>query len=273
MIQEYYNRILEILENLDYESREATNMARFLSEDLAKAELRGEKFPDINDIFSRLSSGEPWQYISGKAHFYGMDFIVNPHVLIPRMETEELVYQALKKIPVDRTVSVLDIGTGSGIIAITIAKHRPKARVTALDISDEALSVAKQNAEMLFVPNVDWKHLDFLDEKTWITLPDVDWVLSNPPYIPPEEKNVMSASTLAFEPSLALFTEHHAMEFYEKIARFVTCRNNSSGFLAEINEFRGKEVLEVFHLSGINNTQIIKDLQGKDRMVEGFYNS
>lgn len=268
---EYYKRIFETLENLDYESREAANIARFLSEDLANAYLQGEKIPDLNDILLKLSSGEPWQYISGKAHFYGMDFIVNPHVLIPRMETEELVYQALQQIPVDQSVSVLDIGTGSGIIALTIAKKRPQARVTAIDISQEVLSVAKKNQQHLNIKNVEWLCIDFLEENSWNNVPDVDWVLSNPPYIPLEEKNVMSDSTLTYEPSLALFTKRHPMEFYEKIARFLTSRNNSCGFLAEINEYRGKEVLEVFQSAGIFDTRVIQDLQGKDRIVEGFY--
>src|SRR5690606_34507308 len=149
MNHSFFDKVVKILLKQNYPDREAGNIARYLMEDLFS---EAGSVPDAEmemRVLNRLELGEPWQYISGKAHFYGLDFEINASVLIPRMETEELVYNVLQHLPKESNANILDIGTGSGIIALTIAKQRPLTQVFGLDVSHEALEVAQKNSELL----------------------------------------------------------------------------------------------------------------------------
>lgn len=272
---EAVKRLADILLSQDFPEREANTIAVYLTDDLFGKNYQQDFSNDeevlLDNVAERLSTGEPWQYISGKAHFYGRDFLVNPFVLIPRMETEELVYQALSHFRNTGKLRVLDIGTGSGIIALTIALSRPDWVVTGIDISSGALDVAEKNRQQLGATNVHFLKVDFLDNAAWQNLAEYDLIISNPPYIEETEKEFMSASTIAFEPSIALFTKTNPMEFYEKMADFVFEMNINAPIMAEINEFRGDQVKDVFRAAGFANVEIIKDLQGKDRIVKAVY--
>lgn len=265
----------DILQSLGFPEREKNNIVRYLMDDLFGKEVNrnfsASEEELLKQIAERLSAGEPWQYISGKAHFYGRDFFVNRHVLIPRMETEELVYQALSVFPGKDKIRVLDIGAGSGIISLTFALSRPYADVTGIDISQEALMVAEANMRLFNVTNARFIKCDFLDDKNRQLLGDYDLIISNPPYIDRNEMPVMSSSTVSYEPHIALFTNSNPMEFYQKMVDFVLLRGLKSVVIAEINEFRGNEVKDVFLKGGFETVEIIKDLQGKDRMVKAGF--
>ncbi|MCD8528722.1 MAG: peptide chain release factor N(5)-glutamine methyltransferase, partial [Chitinophagales bacterium] len=203
-----------------------------------------------------------------KAWFYDLEFYVNSNVLIPRPETEELVALIIEQNKAQH-LQVLDIGTGSGCIAVTLAKHLNKAAVSALDISLKALQVAKQNAYQNGV-SVLFKEGSILEWET-LLLPTFDIVVSNPPYIPNKEKALMQANVLDYEPHLALFVEdNNALIFYERIASFALQHLNTNGKLyVECNEFNAKDVSNLFLKQGFKTVKILKDLQGKDRKVFG----
>ncbi len=256
-----------------YDDREASIIARYLVEDLYNLSFWSEETLSesqcqlLKEVKLRILKDEPWQYIGGFADFYGYKFKVNNSVLIPRPETEELVYLALDVIKKEQLKSVLDIGTGSGIIPVTIAKKINEISVYGLDVSVSALQVAEENA-LYHNTKVTYLHSDFLEKSHWEKLPKVDIVISNPPYITQNEKKEMFANVLNHEPHLALFVNNHALEFYEAIAAFVL-QYQASGckVMVEINEKFGKEVVRVFQNQGLVNILLIKDLQGKDRIV------
>jgi release factor glutamine methyltransferase len=170
-------------------------------------------FEKMSEISKRLNLGEPIQHILEQAYFYNRVFKVNQHTLIPRPETEELVDLILKSHPIDSELLGIDIGTGSGCIAITLLAERPNWRFIAVDISEEALEIAKQNAESLGVSNrIEFRRLDVLNE----TIDDhnLDIITSNPPYIPITEATNLDTRVTQFEPHLALFTNENPLEFY-----------------------------------------------------------
>ena len=257
-----------------YESREASIIARYMLEDLFQAkfwsetEMTKDQIIRLEDVTQRLLKHEPWQYIGGQADFYGLKFKVNPSVLIPRPETEELVFVALDFIKHNDVKSILDIGTGSGIIPITIGiKSQQPLTLLAIDISVDALSVAHENAEMHDI-FVEFAAFDFLDRSQWADLPKVDVIISNPPYIGKIEKSEMSSNVIDYEPHMALFVKDDVMEFYAAIGEFVSTYQNDGCFiLTEINEKHGEKVKEVFEDFGLKHVTVIKDMQGKDRIV------
>ncbi|MFZ1703070.1 MAG: peptide chain release factor N(5)-glutamine methyltransferase [Saprospiraceae bacterium] len=278
-IKKIYSDINSTLLVKGTDEHEAALIGRYLIEDLfheknvlSERLCTKKEMVTASMIMNRLAKGEPWQYISGKVNFYGENFVVTPAVLIPRPETEELVYTCLQLIPLNEPWRILDIGTGSGVISLMLAKLRPACDVIGLDISEEALHVARLNQKNLGVTNVEWKKLDFLNQSLWQGMADFNLMVSNPPYIPIEEKDVMSMSTLRFEPSLALFTQNNPMEFYEKIAQFAKFKKKKTHVVNEINEFRAFEVVQVFEQSNGKNIQIIQDLQGKNRIVTAEFN-
>ena len=256
--------------------REAAAILRALEEDL---ELAGVPFGSLDKeerntllkaSVEKVIQGIPLQYITGKACFYGHFFQVNEAVLIPRPETEELVYYAFKKIPQREAVNILDVGTGSGCIAITVALERPDANVYALDVSHEALEVAKNNAKLLGATNVQFIQADFLNDGSWyIDLPKFDFLLSNPPYISKTETSVMSRSTIEKEPGLALFAPNEdVLAFYRKIAELMpVLMDQNSYLLMEINEFKSKDTLKIFEEKS-DRVELIQDMQGKDRILK-----
>jgi release factor glutamine methyltransferase len=218
-----------------------------------------------------LKRGRPIQYILGKAWFMGHEFDVNESVLIPRPETEELAQLVIDELMRhDETVSVLDIGTGSGCIPISIKLKKPRTHVYALDVSQDALTVAQQNATKLNA-DVKFVHVDFLDQSKWERMPSVSIIVSNPPYVKQNESDSMLDRVKEHEPHTALFVpDDDALVFYKAIAEFSMLKMKSGGkVFVEINEALGLETCIVFQKSGLYDVKLIQDLQGKDRFVVG----
>lgn len=219
---------------------------------------------------SELVAGRPVQYVLGESWFGGLKFYVDERVLIPRPETEELVDWVLAE--TDGRGAVLDVGTGSGCIAITLGRGLPDAAVYACDVSIGALAVAKRNATEHGAA-IRFLEIDFLDETRWGELPAVRWLVSNPPYIPEGERSAMAEHVVEFEPGLALFVpDKDALVFYRALGRFARQRLEVGGALyAEIHEELGAAVKEVLLREGAKEVIIRGDLQGKDRMVKAVY--
>jgi release factor glutamine methyltransferase len=219
----------------------------------------------LRSIVSRINAHEPVQYVLESAYFFGRDFYVSPAVLIPRPETELLVEEVIKTTG-DTPVNILDIGTGSGCIAISLAKELPNATVTALDINKDALDVARKNATQLNA-HIQFLQSDILTEA--IAVKNLDVIVSNPPYIAYPEKETMRENVLAYEPHVALFVpDTDALIFYNTIAQKGFAALNADGkIFVEINERFGKETADTFIQAGFSTVKIIQDLQGKDRIV------
>lgn len=234
----------------------------YLGKDIA---LSSKKEQELEDILQRLSRFEPLQYIEGRTLFLGREFWVAPGVLIPRPETEELVELMLKEIPAD--ARILDVGTGSGCIAISLAKELPDALVTAWDVSPEALNVARANARKLQA-DVRFVECDVLacqvDE---VGLYDV--IVSNPPYVTEAEKADMEPNVLQWEPSLALFVpDDDPLRFYRRIAVLGRDMLADGGRLYfEINRAYGREMVEMLRTMGYVRVRVEKDLSQNDRFV------
>lgn len=227
--------------------------------------LSPKKEQELEDILQRLSRFEPLQYIEGRTLFLGRELWVAPGVLIPRPETEELVELMLKEIPAD--ARILDVGTGSGCIAISLAKELPEALVTAWDVSPEALNVARANARKLQA-DVRFVECDVLacqvDE---VGLYDV--IVSNPPYVTEAEKADMEPNVLQWEPSLALFVpDDDPLRFYRRIAVLGRDMLADGGRLYfEINRAYGREMVEMLRTMGYVGVRVEKDLSQNDRFV------
>ena len=221
----------------------------------------------VNKAIRRLKAQEPIQYILGEAHFYNHNFLVNHSTLIPRPETEELVDMIVQDAAQTKPRSILDIGTGSGCIAISLALALPSARVEALDISANALQVAKQNAAHLGV-DINFFELDILTQPL---TKQYDLIVSNPPYVRNLEKQHIKKNVLDFEPELALFVpDANPLVFYDKIGRLSYRHLNPGGQLyLEINEAFGPEILQLLKAAGFNNVSISQDLQLKNRLAKG----
>ncbi|SMG27962.1 release factor glutamine methyltransferase [Marivirga sericea] len=231
-------------------------------------EVSGQTQEYLNSILDQLKNGKPIQHILGKVEFYGRQFLVNPNVLIPRRETEELVHLILENNPDLSEELIIDIGTGSGIIPITIAKERKHCEVYGVDISSAALATAKRNA-MLNHANVNFIQLDILEET--LELPKANIWVSNPPYVMEKEKAEMKAKVFEHEPSSALFVpDHNALVFYERIAQLAFENLLEDGELYfEINEQFGKEIKFLMEEKGFRDVEIKKDMQGKERFLLG----
>jgi len=251
-----------------------TNMPRAEQVKNKVAYLTCTQLENLDEITERLKKNEPVQYVLGEAWFAGMKFKVNKNVLIPRPETEELVDWIVKesqKLKV-KSQSIIDIGTGSGCIPITIKKKLPQATVSAIDVCSEALFTATENAIELNA-DIDFLLLDFLDEEKWIELGQYDLIVSNPPYVKQTEINTMHERVKEFEPHLALFVpDHDALLFYKKLSTFSLTHLNPGGSLfVEINEALGEQVVDIFRSAGFVNIELRKDMQGKDRMVSAKF--
>lgn len=228
-----------------------------------------EQLGIFSEIINELKSGKPYQYILGKVEFYGLQFFVDEHVLIPRPETEELLELAIKEIRNseigrrESKIKILDIGTGSGIIPIILKKYFPQAEVSSIDFSDKALKIAKKNACEHQV-NINFIHQDYLSfEPKEI----YDVIISNPPYIGNNEELEIENSVKNFEPKMALFSPtDDALVFYKKIAQDSKTYLSKNGKLfLEINQKLGNETLALF--SDFENAKLIKDLSGNDRFI------
>lgn len=262
-----------------YDSREAANIADWVIEHFTgltrvdrivykDKELSLEQQNQLQKATQELLKHKPVQYVVGEAWFAGMKFYVNENVLIPRPETDELVEWIITDFSShQKTIQLLDIGSGSGCIPISLQKNLPRATVTSLDISEGALEVARQNATTLKA-DVDFKLIDFLNEDNWNNLGMFDVIVSNPPYIKDSESATMHNNVLSFEPHLALFVDDNdALIFYKKIAAFAITHLAKDGKIyVEINEALGPETKALFESYSFT-TELRKDLQGKDRMI------
>lgn len=222
-----------------------------------------------DSILERLKLEIPVQYILGTTHFYGSEFNVNENVLIPRPETEELVdwiISSAVNMPKFKNLKILDIGTGSGCIAISLAKNITDAEVFAIDISDKALATAKENADLNTVT------VNFI-QRNILEVTDLeqqfDIIVSNPPYVRNLEKAEIKPNVLANEPHLALFVEDNdALIFYRKIAELTTKNLSPGGKLFfEINQYLGKETVELLENRNFKKIELRKDIYGNDRMI------
>ena len=214
---------------------------------------------------NRVARHEPVQYVLGEAYFFGLSFYVNPSVLIPRPETEMLVDEGMRHVATLDHPKIVDACTGSGCIAIALRHHLPKAHVTGVDVSDEALQVARFNAQRLQTP-VHWAKLNVLTEK----LPGpIDLLVSNPPYIPASEKEQMAENVTRYEPGLALFVpDRDPLVFYRALAAHAREHLTTAGRLVtEVHEKFAGQVATLYAEMGLSDVQVKKDLAGKDRMV------
>ena len=227
--------------------------------------LSDEEISFINNAVNKLKQSEPIQYVLGQVEFMGLVFKVDKRVLIPRPETEELVEWILSEIP-ESNINILDIGTGSGAIPVSIKKHRPEINIHAWDISNDALVVAKDNA-MLNSVDINFKCVDILKPEEHTCF---DIIISNPPYVTESEKALMLNNVLDFEPHTALFVPNNdPLLFYKAIAAFSKKSLKQGGMLFfEINEAFGKETVELLELYGFSQIILKKDISGKDRMVK-----
>jgi len=231
--------------------------------------VSGKKYDKFQVAIERLKRYEPIQYVIGDTEFYGLEFKVNPSVLIPRPETEELVAWIIDEHKKKQQISILDIGTGSGCIAVALAKHLVNANVYALDVSLEALSLAKENALTNDV-NVEFIEADILDWNFGDLQFDV--IVSNPPYVRELEKEAMSANVLDYEPHLALFVkDDDALLFYRTISKVANKILKLNGQLYfEINESLGKDTNDLLSNSGYSDVELKKDHFQKDRMIKAI---
>lgn len=227
--------------------------------------LSDAEMQKLTEIVGKLKNSEPIQYILGETDFFGLTFYVNGSVLIPRPETEELVQWVLESAE-NKPIKILDIGTGSGCIAVTLAKKMPSAEVHAWDISEDALEVARKNAERNGV-KVIFSKRDMLREP--VSDEKFDIIVSNPPYVTEVEKTEMQENVLNFEPHLALFVpDDNALVLYEKIANFaLTNLNNGGQLFFEINRAKGADIARLLEEKGFKNIELRKDISGNERMV------
>lgn len=233
----------------------------------AVEEMTAEKTAELNKIFGHLTEGEPVQYVLGRAEFCGRWFSVRPGVLIPRPETEELCAWITADSKASASPKVLDIGTGSGCIAITLQLDMPESKVTAWDISADALDVARENAQQLGA-NVNFVKLDALNAK-----PEGEWdvIVSNPPYICEKEKKDMAVNVLEHEPHTALFVpDADPLLFYRAITRLAVQTLSKGGRLYfEINPIYADDTCHMMRAEGMTAVELRSDMYGKQRMAKG----
>lgn len=303
-LHEAQQQLTTSLHNL-YDNREAANIADLVMEHVTgmrkidrimhkQSPLPPEQLTQMQQYTQQLLAHKPVQYVLHEAWFYGMAFYVDENVLIPRPETEELVAWVLEEagsrkyeventkpedggpgnegssyiVPPTSYLGILDIGTGSGCIPISLKKKLPQANVYACDVSEQALAVAAKNAATLQTP-VQFLQADFLNTGTWTSLPAVDIIVSNPPYIPHHNESSMLQNVLAYEPHLALFVPNEdPLVFYEAIARFAKEKLSPGGSIfVEIHEDLGAQTKALFESNGFK-AEVKKDFQGKNRMVK-----
>ena len=235
-------------------------------------DINQEKLMLLKTSTKLLEQEVPIQYIIGKTEFCGLPFVLNEHVLIPRPETEELVATILSKIEITNTtkkeneLKILDIGTGSGCIPISLKKHLPFAKISAIDVSNKALSVAKKNT-LLNKVDINLIQQDILKTTKLNHLYDV--IVSNPPYVRELEKKEIKNNVLKNEPHLALFVkDDNPLIFYDRIAELAKKYLENNGLLFfEINQYLGEETIKLLELKGFSSIELKKDLFGRDRII------
>lgn len=294
--KKYYQQLSKSLQTI-YEQSEADAIARTVVESigngtfsaLCEKELSADEVQKATETQHRLLTQRPVQYVLNEAWFYGLKFEVNESVLIPRPETEELVDWIVKDVrsmkyevrsgsninhtdssllPPASYLTLLDIGTGSGCIPISIKKNIPSLQVSAIDVCSEALHTAVNNA-VNHETEINFQPLDFLDENKWNELSKYDIIVSNPPYIKSSEAKTMSQHVLDYEPHKALFVpDEDGLLFYRKIADFTLTHLKNNGVVyLEINQQLGKETAELFIQKGFT-VELRKDMSGNERMIK-----
>ncbi len=263
-----------------YEEREAANIADLVMENITEWKridrvmnkelvLSPAKLELLEEFTVALLAHQPVQYVLNEAWFYGMKFYVDENVLIPRPETEELIeWVRQEKRSKGTGTKILDVGTGSGCIAIGLKKKLPLADVYACDISEKALSIAVKNARNMET-DIQFIQCDFLNPAVSSHLPQSDIIISNPPYIPMKDKQEMHPNVLLYEPPLALFVaDEEPFIFYQAIAAFAKTHLADNGSIfVETHEQLATDVKCLFMLNGFSNVEVRKDLQGRERMV------
>lgn len=263
-----------------YPDNEISGLVRLLIEHVTKSsmpallsdkntKITSEEVLKIDKIVERLQRFEPIQYILGETEFYGLPFTVNQDVLIPRPETEELVELILNENKESKP-RILDIGTGSGCIAVSLQKHIHESSVTAWDISEKALAVAALNSKSNSV-NVTFNQVDILSD--YPINHSFDIIVSNPPYVLDSEKTDMHANVLEYEPHTALFVaDNNPLLFYNRIADVAIQLLTDGGKLYfEINRAKGQETIKMLENKKFSEIRLIKDISGNDRMVRAQY--
>lgn len=263
---------------------ESARLARYLIEDLIPMDMVITEVvvAEIDKATNRLIAGEPMQYITHRADFYGYQYYVDKAVLIPRPETEELVYQVLQylkkinnRVSFDRNwdkrpnPSIIDIGTGSGCIPVTIKREYDACSITAVDISNAALKVAIHNANH-HGADITFINQNILSEKLAEPTAPYDIIISNPPYIPATEIALMGDSTVKHEPQIALFTDDEfGLVFYQRIADLCsTWLAEDGAIFLELNEYHALKIREIYLKEGsFTSVKIIEDMQGKSRIL------
>lgn len=221
----------------------------------------------VHSFVEKLKKNEPLQYVTGKTEFFGLKIITKPGVLIPRPETEELIEWIMQSLDRSPNFDMLDIGTGSGCIALALKSVFENAHVSAMDISAEALEIAAENANVLSLPisflQGDALHLS-AENSRW------DVIVSNPPYIPTAEKQVMDSAVVDFEPHQALFVpDNDPLLFYRRIAEYAFSALRVNGLLFfEIHRDFGQQCVAMLHETGFTNVELRRDISGNDRMIK-----
>ena len=275
-IEQAYNDFKTELTKV-YDEREADNIADWIFENvtgLKRWERRNNgnaisenHLGNFNEYLKELLKHKPVQYVLSEAWFYKRKFFVDENVLIPRPETEELVEWIISDVKDKQNFEIIDIGTGSGCIPVSLKKELQNVNVTAIDVSEKALFVARKNAKELDA-EIDFKLIDFLNPEEWGALLKYDIIVSNPPYIPIAEKQILAKNVTDFEPGIALFVDNNdPYIFYEKIAGFAKSHLKEKGKIyVEVHEEYAKNVKEIFEKAGFIS-KIKKDIYGKERML------
>ncbi|WP_158211294.1 peptide chain release factor N(5)-glutamine methyltransferase [Myroides phaeus] len=276
-IKSYQNRFKEVLSPL-YDEMEAEQLFLIALEEIEgksridlvmNPDLQTDKLTTWDEVLADLQQEKPIQYIFGRAYFYGLTFNVNENTLIPRPETEELVEWIINSVDADKPIRILDIGTGSGCIGITLAKELPNAQVTLMDVSPKALEMATHNAK----ENGVEVQAILQDVLALEQLPaQYDVIVSNPPYVRNLEKVEIKKNVLDYEPHLALFVEDDdALIFYRKIATLANDNLQEGGMLFyEINQYLGAETVALFQSLLFTAIELRKDMVGNDRMIKAI---
>lgn len=272
----------QLLLNL-YEEREAQLICSWIMEEITgvkqhlfrmeNRQLSESERMVLNEMMGRLLHHEPVQYVLGYAHFRKFKLHVNANTLIPRPETEELVGHVLQHLQTSSLpLRVIDIGTGSGCIAISIKDEMPRTAVFALDVSQPALHLARNNAVSCGT-DINFICCDFLMENEMLQLPQVDVIVSNPPYITKAEEQLLDKHVSKFEPSQALFVpDHDPLLYYRQLAAYAS-RQKAVWLFTEVHENHAQQTAALYNKAGAKQTQVLSDLQGKERIVKCLFDS
>lgn len=278
LIEKYRKSLLRIYPLSETESIIRIVIREVLNYEFKDIFLKAEEFLNPNKVMQLetilrdLMKHKPVQYVLGFSYFYDFRLEVNENVLIPRQETEELVHWIIEENKNKVNLHVLDIGTGSGCIAITLKKHLKNSNVTAVDISENAINLARKNADKYNIL-INFITQNILDNSLWKNLEEADLIVSNPPYVTESEKELIKNNVLKFEPHEALFVaDQHPMIFYSDIADLALLKLKKNGCVYfEINESYGNKLVELLGNKGFNKIQIKKDLNGKNRMLKAEF--